>query len=386
MTGQQIADELRRQAAEMGFAHIAFGQARPLEAARGRLRERIAKGFLGHYGFTAGAQERFCHPETLLPGARTVIACALSYLRRDESPATLPTAGFVARFARGRDYHRVMQEKMQELAARLQQLAPECSMRLLVDTGPLMDRAAAEDCGLGSFGRNACLYVGEAGSWVVLGEIITDVEIPPDALPAAGEPDPCGSCHRCQEACPTGAIAAPYEVDLNRCLSHLTQMGGIIPRHLRPLLGNRVYGCDTCQEVCPRNNRARPGQTGDFEPGPLPAAPDLIGLLEMTNEQFRQSLARSAAGWIGRNRLRRNACVALGNLRTREAVPALCSALLKERAAIVRAHAAWALGEIGGEEALRALTIRRRWETDPDAAAEIEAALKRFSDGPSPDA
>jgi epoxyqueuosine reductase len=373
MDAVRIVAELRACASRAGLTGLAIGPARPLEEAARRLRERVAKGFAGHYGLTEGSEERFCRPDTLLPGAKSVICCALSYLRPSEPPAPPPggLSGVIARFARGRDYHLVMREKLSVVEARLKELVPGCATRILCDTGPLMDRAAALASGLAWAGKNACVFTGEAGSWVVLGEIVTDVELPFD------EPSPdhrCGSCELCLAACPTGAIVSPFEIDLNRCISHLTQMSGIIPRELRPLMGTMIYGCDICQEVCPQNAAAVPGDPSDFEPGPVPAFPDLIRLLEMTQAEFETSLKRGSPGWIGRNRLRRNACVALGNIGDPSAVPALLNAL-HDPSTVVRAHAAWALGRIGDARGLQILQKRLTREPDPDVLEEIRAAL-----------
>jgi epoxyqueuosine reductase len=368
-----IAAELRKCAVRAGLAGLAIGPARPLEEAAARLRDRVRKGFAGHYGLTEGSEERFCRPDLLLPGARSLICCALSYLRPSEpdAPARGSLTGVVARFARGRDYHLVLRERLAVVEDRLKELVPGCSTRILCDTGPLMDRAAAMASGLGWAGKNACVFAGESGSWVVLGEIVTDAELPFD------EPfrdHLCGSCELCLAACPTGAIVSPFEIDLNRCISHLTQMSGIIPRELRPLMGTMIYGCDICQEVCPQNASAVPGDPSGLEPGPVPAYPDLIGLLEMTQREFESSLKKGSPGWIGRNRLRRNACVALGNLGDPAAVPALLKAL-HDPSAVVRAHAAWALGRIGEPSALEILRKRLTRERDPDVLDEIRAAL-----------
>ena len=176
-------------------------------------------------------------------------------------------------------------------------------------------------------------------------------------------------------ACPNEAIAAPGQVNIHRCISHLTQMSGIILRPLRRSMGRMIYGCDICQEVCPQNAGALPGNPADFEPGPMHAAPGLIALLQMSKAEYAATLRHGAAGWIGRNRLRRNACIALGNLKDASSVPALARALLRDRSPMVRAHAAWALGEIGGEEARDALRLAKRHETDPDVTGEIDAAL-----------
>ncbi len=374
MSPREITIQLKAFANQIGLAGLSVGPAAPLDIGRTRLKKRISKGYMGHYGFERGAEDNFCHPENHLPGAKSLIACALSYFEPDNPQPSLaekPT-GFVARFARGRDYHQVMIDKLKAVAAHLKKLSAEAQTHILCDTGPLMDRASAESAGLGWFGKNACFFVDGWGSWVVLGEIITNIDLPHDP-PFEGHK--CGNCDLCMKACPTGAIREPFEVDLNRCVSHLTQMSGIIPREMRPLMSSMVYGCDICQEVCPQNYSVK---SGEVEPGPFLSMPDLIDLLDMTNSEFRADIGASAAGWIGRNRLRRNACVALGNMKSTEAIPSLKRAL-HDRSEVVRAHAAWALGEIATEKAITILAARQPHETDPEAAREIQEALAQHN-------
>lgn len=352
---------------------VAIAPALPMDLARTRLKDRVEKGLAGHYGLVEGSWEKLCHPELLLPGAKSIICTALSYQRQFEEPVpeSFSLHGTVARFARGRDYHRVLNAKLEDMAGYLRQLHPNAQTRTAVDTGPLMDRAAAETSGLGWFGRNACIITEKYGSWVVLGEVVTDIELP-SGPPSEGHR--CGSCELCLAACPTGALVGEFELDINLCISHLTQMRGIVPRHLRPLMGTMVYGCDICQEVCPQNAAAIPGNPEDFHPGPLNARVDLVRLLMMTEQEFQQTLKASTAGWIGRNRLRRNACIALGNLGNPDAVEPLGRALL-DGSAMVRAHAVWALGQIGTPGALESVKKINAREKDPAVLLEIAEVI-----------
>lgn len=373
---QYIASELKLFAEATGLAGLAIGPAAPLAAAEARLRDRVSKGYAGHYGLVEGSEAKFCHPEELLPGAKSIIACALPYKRGSEPQPRQPgeMVGLAARFSRGRDYHLVVAEKLAAVADRLRELAPDARTRILHDTGPLLDRAAAQASGLGWYGKNALFFVPRFGSWVVLGEIITNIELPHDP-PILDHR--CGECALCMAACPTGAIRSPFEIDLNRCISHLTQMAGIVPRELRRLMSNMIYGCDICQEVCPQNDLAEPGPAGAFEPGSLPASVDLMRLLQMSKADFDRTLKHSSAGWIGRNRLRRNACIALGNIREAASVPVLSEVLLHDPSEIVRAHAAWALGEIATPEAFAALETAANRESNPDVIAEVRESLCR---------
>jgi len=246
--------------------------------------------------------------------------------------------GVVAAFARGLDYHGVMQGRLSALAAGISgETRPFC------DTGPISDRAVAIRAGIGSRGKNTCVYVGEYGSWVVLGELVTDLELEPDEPSTR---DICGECEECMKACPTGAITAPYTVDPKLCLSRITQMKGDIPHELREKLGARIYGCDTCQTACPLNKDARPGNLEEFRPeSGLGESPELIPLLNMTAEEFEARVAPTTAGWIHRTRFRRNVAVALGNTGDQSAVPELVKAL-SDSERVIRDHAAWALERI----------------------------------------
>ena len=378
MTPDDVKNNLAAYAEEIGLCGLAVAPAQPLTRAAERLKDRVSKGYAGHYGLTEGSEERFCHPERILPSAKSIICFALSYFRDNDAPAHKPgeLIGIAARFARGRDYHQVLAEKLALLSARLKELIPEAETRAIHDTRPLLDRAAAEASGLGWYGKNACFFVPRFGSWVVLGEIVTNIGLPHDP-PILDHR--CGSCTICLSACPTGAIKTPFEIDLNLCISHLTQMSGIIPRELRPLMSNKIYGCDICQEVCPQNKQAEPGRAEDFEPSAMPAALDLVALLEMDKVEFTRTLSPSAAGWIGRNRLKRNACIALGNLRDSSTFTVLRRVMQSDPSDIVRAHAAWALREIGTSGAVSALETAAKRERNALVIAEIGQCFVRKS-------
>lgn len=280
--------------------------------------------------------------------------------------------GRVARYARVRDYHRAMKRRMREFVRGLEQsLGASVAARWYVDDGPMLDRAAAHRAGLGWFGKNTNILTAGYGSWVLLGQVITDLPLLPDAPLKKS----CGACVRCIDDCPTGAIVAPYVVDNARCISYLTiENRGAIPRELRPLLGDWVFGCDICQEVCPVNRKARPGGlTALSAAAGVSPALDLIELLEMSEADFRARFAGTSimrAKWDG---MRRNACVALGNGGDAAAVPAL-GRVLRQAGPMVRGHAAWALGRIGGAAAAGLLAAASGAETDAGARAEIAAA------------
>ena len=292
-----------------------------------------------------------------------------------------PAAGLtgrVARYAWARDYHRALKRRMRELVRRLESMADApVAARWYVDDGPMLDRAAARRAGLGWFGKNGNILSPGWGSWTFLGQLITDLPLEPDA-PLSKT---CGACVRCIDACPTGAIVAPYVVDNARCISYLTiEHRGAIPRELRPLMGDWVFGCDLCQEVCPVNRQSRPS-TQPVAPAPAVSGHlDLPELLSLSEAEFRAKFAGTSlrrAKWEG---MLRNACVALGNRRDPAAVPVLRRTLL-DAPPLARAHAAWALGRIATPAARESLNTAARTETDPAVQEEIRQALSEAAAG-----
>jgi epoxyqueuosine reductase len=313
-----------------------------------------------------------------MPSARTIVSLGISYL--SDAPIVPSELGAprgrVARYAWGLDYHEVFKDKLWALHAHVQSmLGREVEARALVDTARIVDRAVAQRAGLGWYGKNTNLLNSRYGSWVLLGELFLDVELPPD-VPVRTH---CGSCTRCMPACPTGALIAPGVLDNNRCISYLTiELRGPIPRDMRPLIGDWVFGCDICQDVCPVNRKAEAASHSEFAPEKgIGSSPSLIELLDITQEEFRERFRHSPvkrAKWEG---LRRNAAVALGNIGDPAAVPALTRALNCD-SPLVRGHAAWALGRIGGTDALIPLRERREVEEDEWVLEEIKLALKEL--------
>ena len=376
--GSDIAVEpaqLRRwvdQAArDAGFDLIAVASATEFASDREEALRRIDAGLMdGLSWFNAQRVRRGTDPETLLPGARSIISLGWNYCPPEDLPAT-DRDGLIARYARGRDYHRVMKRRMRRVVLDLtERLGDRFAARWYVDDGPMLDRAAAARAGLGWFGKNGNILNPTYGSWLLLGQIITD-------LPLVADPPlakTCGQCARCIPACPTDAIVAPYVVDNRRCISYLTiEHKGAIPTELRASMGNWVFGCDLCQEVCPVNRKAK--ATGDPNFGRTDLSSiDLVELLDMTEEQFRHRFAGTPIMRAKQVGMQRNACVALGNSGDPAAVPGLTRALTSAPP-LVRAHAAWALGRIGGAAARTALQRALASEADPEVLSEIRPAL-----------
>lgn len=375
--GLAPSQDVKSYAQQLGFDAVGITDASSFPHTRAAIYERIAQGLLeGMPWFTAPERvESACDPKKLLAGARSVISLAVSYYTREPASPAEDNAlrGRVARYALGDDYHNVIKDKLRLFGERLLSLgASREGIRVFVDTGPMVDRAAAQRSGVGWYGKNTNIIVPGIGSWVFLAQVVTDLELD------GNEPlrRNCGTCSLCIASCPTGAIVAPYVVDSTRCISYLTiECRGAISRHLRPLMGGWVFGCDICQEVCPVNHRALETDESAFQPrGYEQARPDLLELLELSEEDYQRRFKNSAIKRARRVGLQRNACIALGNLGDPRAVPALSRALAHLEP-LVRGHAAWALGQIGGEQSHRALIQAQKAETNADVLKEISHAL-----------
>jgi epoxyqueuosine reductase len=366
----ELIDELRERAGALGFSALRIASAEPFLAEREALLGRIESGlFEGMAWFTAERALVATDPGALVPGARSLITVAMPYGRGRHTWRGGPR-GKIARYAWSADYHAVMKPRLGALRERLLELAPTETFAVVVDTGRVVDRAVAARAGLGWYGKNALILTPSAGSWVMLGEIVTTLALPPDRPLQKS----CGSCSRCLAECPTGAILAPGVVESRRCISYLTiEHRGWIAPELRPLIGTWIFGCDVCQEVCPVNGAA------DLPPSPALAAeldpePELTPLLGLTREQFRARYGHTPVGRAGWAGFLRNVCVALGNAGDRRAAPALADAL-RHPEPLVRGHAAWAIGRLGLRELASALAAARADEADGQAAAEMADAL-----------
>ncbi|MCZ6891323.1 MAG: tRNA epoxyqueuosine(34) reductase QueG [Chloroflexi bacterium] len=375
MSAPDLKERVVRYARELGFDLVRIASAEPLTRDGEAARERVHRGYMdGMAWYTEERVRRASDPQELLPGARSFIAVALSYLppEDDGDETSGEPEGTVARYARWPDYHGVMKERLRALEQQLSKYVGRAvRTRVFVDDSALLERAVAERAGIGWFGKNTNILTPTHGSWVFLGYVLTDLALEPD------EPlkKSCGECTLCIPACPTGAIVAPYVLDARRCISYLTiENRGPVPRDLRPLVGDMVFGCDICQEVCPVNIdvpaavETELGRTGF-------SSLELIPLLSISQEEFSVRFRSSPIKRAKRVGLQRNACVALGNIGDRRAVPALGRALGESEEPLVRGHAAWALGRLGGSEATVLLEGALGREEDAEVREEIEAAL-----------
>lgn len=379
LEAERLKADIVTKAHELGFDLARFTTAEPFPETRRVLEERIEAGLLS--GLSWFNMERAAvagDPRNLMPTARTVVSLGISYLSDvapEPSEAGRPK-GRVARYAWGLDYHEVFKDKLWALHAYTQErLGRPIEARALVDTARIVDRAVAQRAGLGWYGKNTNLLTRRYGSWVLLGELLLDVALPPDESVKTT----CGACTRCLPSCPTGALIAPGVLDNNRCISYLTiELRGSIPREMRPLMRDWVFGCDICQEVCPVNRKAEAGNHPEFAPvAGMGPSPDLVEILEMQEDEFRARFRHSPVKRTKLEGLQRNAAVALGNIGDPAAVPALITALNGANA-IVRGHAAWALGRLRGIEAEAALLARGIVEDDDWVSEEIELAVAQF--------
>jgi epoxyqueuosine reductase len=367
---------LRDRARAAGFDEIGIAPAPPPARDVDRLDRWLAEGRHASMEWMARHAPARRDTSRLVPGCRHVVVVTLDHpIAGSEGRAS--GQGRVARYARGRDYHRVYGKRIRRLSEWLAE-ASGVPARSFVDTGPVLERAFAERSGLGWIGKNACLISPERGSWFLLGVILTAADLEPDPGPHV---DRCGSCTACLEACPTGAIVEAGVVDARLCVSYWTiEHRGPIPAAMRPGIGDWLFGCDDCQTACPWNRTfARPPAPGNaYEPRPELAAIDATELLRLDEATLRARFEGTPLMRARRDGLRRNACVVLGNLGDRAAVPALAR-VLGDADDVVRSHAAWALGRLGGEDAERALRAALPCEHDETVRGEIEGALDAIS-------
>ena len=320
----------------------------------GAYRAWLTQGYHGEMGYLARPDRvaRREDPARIVPGVGAIVCVGLNYYP-GALPAELtddPARGLISNYAWGADYHDLMMARLEELAAFIRdEVGSEAGRRVrtraYVDTGPVLERAYAAQAGLGFVGKNTCLIDPGRGSWLLLGEILLDVELAPTPGTVSGG---CGNCRRCLDACPTGALVAPYVLNARRCISYLTiELKGPIPHALRPSMGRWIYGCDVCQAVCPWQRFARPTRERSLQAGqPDRGAPSLLDVMEMGEETFRQQYWDTPIYRIGRGRLLRNAAVALGNWGDERGVSLLRRALADPEP-LVREHAAWALERMG---------------------------------------
>jgi epoxyqueuosine reductase len=339
---EQLARLVKQWGTALGFQQVGIADTELTEAER-HLAAWLDRGYHGEMAFMQRHGSKRTRPAELVPGTLRIISVRMDYLPDEPDPSAIladPARAFVSRYALGRDYHKVMRKRLQQLATRIEAATGPFGYRAFVDSAPVMEKAIAEKAGLGWIGKHSNLLNREAGSWFFLGELYTDLPLPVDR-PVENH---CGTCTACIDVCPTRAIVAPYQVDARRCISYLTiELDGAIPEALRPLLGNRIYGCDDCQQACPWNRFATPTPEQDFMPRHGLDKATLLELFAWSEDDFIARTEGSAIRRIGYLRWLRNLAVALGNTAHDPAVIAALQARRDNPDTIVRGHVGWAL-------------------------------------------
>ena len=394
-----LTHQIQRRAHELGFALVGITPAERSQTLQ-RYRDWLENGYAGEMDYLERHLPLKEDPRRLLAEAKSVISLAMNYYTLD-TPQLLaedPGRGQISRYAWGDDYHEVIRERLRQLVEFIRQRCAETEpeSRICVDTAPILEREYAQKAQLGWIGKNTNLINWRSGSWYFLAEVLVNVpleltaesqwpQIAGDRPPRYGDDEKyetpalprgsCGTCTRCIEACPTDAIVAPNVLDSRLCISYLTiELKASIPTALRPKMGNLIFGCDICQEVCPWNSKATPTTESAFHPREGNLAPELLSLVNMTQVEFSRRFKGSPIKRAKRRGFLRNVLVAIGNWGARKALPALEIALTDDEP-LVRSHAAWAVGQIGGETATKLLQTRLAVENEPMVIAEIQEAL-----------
>ncbi|WP_252504130.1 tRNA epoxyqueuosine(34) reductase QueG [Sporosarcina sp. Marseille-Q4943] len=373
MNVAQLQSSIKEYAATIGIDKIGFTTAAPFLELKNRLRRQQELGYQS--GFEESDVEKRTEPILLLDRAESIISIAVAYpSKMIDAPRGKKgeRRGIFARASWGMDYHHVLREKLQLLETFISEKMPNAKMRSMVDTGELVDRAVAERAGIGWSGKNCSVITPEYGSYVYLGEMITNIPFEPD-IPME---DQCGDCTLCLDACPTGALIQGGQLNAQRCIAFLTQTKKPIPEEFRAKIGNRVYGCDTCQTVCPKNKGKYNLHQPAFQPEPELAKPLLVPMLSLSNREFKETYGHMSGSWRGKNPIQRNAILALAHFKDETAVPTLAELLVNDQRPVIRGTAAWALGEIGTSESIEAIEIALQKEEDADVRIEMERVLE----------
>ncbi len=370
----QLKQDIIHYSQTIGIDKIGFTTAAPFDELRNRLIKQRELNYQS--GFEESDIEKRVNPRLLLDGAESIISIAVAYpskMTERVSSKKGERRGIFSRASWGLDYHVVLRERLNKLEAYLKEKVPDASFRSMVDTGELVDRAVAERAGIGWSGKNCSIITPEFGSYVYIGEMITNIPFEPDA-PIE---DRCGECRKCLDACPTGALVQGGQINAKHCISFLTQTKEMIPEEFRDKIGNRLYGCDSCQTACPENKGKDFHLHPEVEPDPEIVKPVLKPLLALSNRQFKEQFGRLSGSWRGKNPIQRNALIALAHFKEKEDTEAMLHVLQHDMRPMMRGTAAWALGKIAGKEAIKHLEAFLEEEKDDSVKIEIMKALKR---------
>ena len=372
MNTSQLKKEIIAYSKSIGIDKIGFTTADPFAELKNRLIRQQELQYQS--GFEEKDIEKRVNPILLMDEARSIISIALAYPSKMKMRVVSKKGerrGIFCRASWGKDYHLIVRDRLQKLEAFIQTKVPEAKCKSMVDTGELSDRAVAERAGIGWSGKNCSIITPEFGSYVYLGEMITNIPFEPD------EPieDRCGTCNKCIDACPTGALVQGGQLNAQRCIAYLTQTKDFIPEQFREKIGNRIYGCDTCQTICPVNK----GKDFHFHPE-MEAEPEIVKpllkpILHMSNREFKEKFGQLSGSWRGKKPIQRNAIIALAHFKDETAVGDLIQVMKMDPRPEIRGTAAWALGKIGGEEAHVALEHALSREKDEEVLTEIHRGI-----------
>lgn len=377
MDFKALKEEIIAYSKTIGIDKIGFASADTFEGLKQRL---ITQQELGYQsGFEEADVIKRTHPELLLPKAQSIIAIALAYpskLKNAPRSTKEDRRGIFCRASWGQDYHHVLRDRLNKLEAFILEKIPEAKMKSMVDTGELSDRAVAERAGIGWSGKNCAIITPEFGSYVYLGEMITNLPFEPDT-PIE---DQCGSCNKCVEVCPTNALVQGGQLDSSKCIAFLTQTKGFLAEQYRVKIGNRLYGCDTCQTVCPENKGKDFHLHAEMEPDPEIVKPKLKGLLHISNKEFKEKYGMLSGSWRGKKPIQRNAIIALAHYKDETAIADLEKVLNNDPRPVLRGTAAWALGKIGNQEAIIILEKAASKEKDEEVLREINQGINMLAE------
>lgn len=370
---KQLKKDIIEYAYQIGIDSIGFTTADPFDELKQKLVEYHAKGYAS--GFEESDIDLRVDPKLSMPTARSIIAIAVGYpnkLKGAPRSTRGDRRGMFARASWGQDYHTIMRKRLDKLSEYIQERVPDVEMMSMVDTGVLSDRAVAERAGLGYTGRNGFVINPDLGTWTYLGEMLVSIPFEPD------DPllDSCGDCTICVDRCPTGALVGDGQLNSQKCISFLTQTKGYLPDEYRSKIGNRLYGCDTCQQVCPRN-RGINTEHDDIVLEPEILKSRLIPLLQMSNKEFKNTYGHLAGAWRGKKPIQRNAIIALAHFKEEAAVPELKEVALNDARPMIRGTAYWAIGQIAGEAEREFIEAQLETEIEEVRAEMLKGLEKR---------